>query len=80
MHSLVLPMVMLCLHKHSLGACSAHHEDFDPHAFIRLHIDLVIRGLLRHRAEAQQPRRAAARAEAPVKFAFRVTRPPTADA
>jgi AcrR family transcriptional regulator len=58
-HSLVLPMVMLCLHKHSLGACSAHHEDFDPHAFIRLHIDLVIRGLLRHPAEAQPPRRAA---------------------
>ena len=57
-HSLVLPMVMLCLHKHSLGACSAHHEDFDPHAFIRQHIDLVIRGLVRQRADAQQPRRA----------------------
>jgi TetR/AcrR family transcriptional regulator len=57
-HSLVLPMVMLCVHKHSLGACSGHHEHFDPHAFIRLHIDLVIRGLVRQRADAQQPRRA----------------------
>ncbi|HET7525256.1 MAG TPA: TetR/AcrR family transcriptional regulator, partial [Burkholderiaceae bacterium] len=51
-HSLILPMVMMCLHKHSLGACPGHHEDFDPHAFIRSHIDLVIRGLLRERAAA----------------------------
>jgi len=57
-HSLVLPMVMLCVHKHSLGACSAHHEDFDPHAFVRLHIDLVIRGLVRQSATTRQPRRA----------------------
>ena len=49
-HSLILPMVMMCLHKHSLGACPGHHEDFDPHAFIRSHIDLVIRVLLRERA------------------------------
>jgi AcrR family transcriptional regulator len=54
-HSLVLPMVMLCLHKHSLGACAAHHEDFDAHAFIHSHIDLVIRGLLRNSVDAQRP-------------------------
>ena len=57
-HSLVLPMVMLCMHKHSLGACPGQPEDFDPHAFIGSHIDLVIRGLLRTRAELQAPRRA----------------------
>jgi hypothetical protein len=56
-HSLVLPMVMLCVHKHSIGACTDHHENFDPHAFIRAHIDLVIRGLQRTKAA---PRRAAA--------------------
>jgi AcrR family transcriptional regulator len=61
-HSLVLPMVMLCMHKHSLGACAAHHEDFDAHAFIHSHIDLVIRGLLHDRAQAQQPPRRAGRA------------------
>jgi AcrR family transcriptional regulator len=56
-HSLVLPMVMLCMHKHSVGACPGHHEDFDARGFIRAHIDLVIRGLSRPRADAQQPRR-----------------------
>jgi len=60
-HSLVLPMVMLCLHKHSLGACPGHSEDFDAHAFIRSHIDLVIRGLLRQRAEPQRAERSAGR-------------------
>lgn len=58
-HSLILPMVMLCLHKHSLGACPGHHEHFDAHAFIRSHIDLVIRGLQRDRADAHRaPQRA----------------------
>jgi len=57
-HSLVLPMVMLCVHKHSLGACSAHHEDFDPLGFIRQHIDLVIRGLMRQRVAARPAARA----------------------
>jgi len=57
-HSLILPMVMLCLHKHSLGACPGHHEHFDAHAFIRSHIDLVIRGLQRDRADAHRAQRA----------------------
>jgi AcrR family transcriptional regulator len=56
-HSLVFPLVMLCVHKHSVGACTNHHEHFDPHAFIRAHIDLVIRGMQRTKAA---PRRAAA--------------------
>ena len=51
-HSLLLPMVMLCMHKHSLGACPGHHEDFDAHAFIGAHIDLVLRGLARERVGA----------------------------
>ena len=53
-HSLVFPMVMLCVHKHSVGACTDHHEHFDPHAFIRAHIDLVIRGMQRSKAGARR--------------------------
>jgi TetR/AcrR family transcriptional regulator len=45
-HSIVLPLVMLCVHRHSLGAC-APGLSLDPQAFIRTHIDLVIRGLTR---------------------------------
>ena len=56
-HSLMLPLVMLCLHKHSLGACPGHDEHFDPHLFVRSHIDLVIRGLSRSKPAS---RRAAA--------------------
>lgn len=44
-HSLVFPMVMLCLHKHSLGACVPLH-DLDPHRFIHAHIELVLGGML----------------------------------
>ena len=52
-HSLLLPLVMLCIHKHSLGACPGHHEHIDAHAFIRAHVDLVIRGM-QQRSDAQR--------------------------
>jgi len=42
-HSLVLPMVMLCAHKHGLGACS--HHQIEGHAFIAGHVALIVRGL-----------------------------------
>ncbi len=45
-HSLVLPMVMLCVHKHSLGACAALPAEIDPQVFIRQHMALVVNGLL----------------------------------
>jgi TetR/AcrR family transcriptional regulator len=54
-HSLMLPMVMCCLHKHSLGACMAPTHDFDAAAFIDSHIDLVLRGLERRRAPPRRP-------------------------
>jgi AcrR family transcriptional regulator len=44
-NSLVLPMVMLCVHKHGLAACSAHQ--IDGHRFIAEHVALVVRGLAR---------------------------------
>jgi TetR/AcrR family transcriptional regulator len=44
-HSLLFPLIMLCLHKHSLGACMPCEPNIDGHAFIRQHIDLVLDGL-----------------------------------
>ncbi len=49
-HSLVLPMVMLCVHKHGLAACSQHK--IDGQRFIAEHVALVVRGL-RHEATAR---------------------------
>lgn len=43
-HSLVLPLVMVCLHRHSLGACPVEWH-LDGHAFIRHHIELLLHGL-----------------------------------
>lgn len=43
-HSLVLPLVMVCLHRHSLGACPVDWH-LDGHAFIAQHVHLVLDGL-----------------------------------
>jgi len=50
-HVLIFPMLMLCLHKHSIGACSQMGPKMDPHSFIRTHVDMVVRGLLVRPAE-----------------------------
>ena len=42
-HSLLLPMVMLCTHKHALGACTQH--SIDAAKFIADHVELVLSGL-----------------------------------
>jgi AcrR family transcriptional regulator len=47
-HSLVLPMVMLCVHKHGLAACTPHQ--IDGERFIADHVALVVHGLLRSHA------------------------------
>jgi AcrR family transcriptional regulator len=47
-HSLVMPMVMLCVHKHGLAACTQHQ--IDGQRFIAEHVDLVVHGLRRSRA------------------------------
>ncbi len=52
-HSLLLPMVMLCTHKHALGACTPH--SIDAAKFIADHVERVLAGLLPTEAE---PRRA----------------------
>ena len=43
--SLVLPMVMMCVHKHSLGACGPAESWIDPRRFVEQHVDLIVRGL-----------------------------------
>jgi AcrR family transcriptional regulator len=47
-HSLVMPMVMLCVHKHGLAACTQHQ--IDGQRFIAEHVDLVVHGLRRSAA------------------------------
>jgi AcrR family transcriptional regulator len=44
-HSLVLPMIMLCVHRHSIGACEAGASIGDPLDFIRAHFSLLLQGL-----------------------------------
>ena len=45
-HVLIFPMLMLCLHKHSLGVCGSVGPQMDPHHFLATHVDVVMRGLL----------------------------------
>lgn len=44
-HSLVLPLVMICLHRHSLGACTPADWHLDGRSFIGQHVHLVLDGL-----------------------------------
>jgi TetR/AcrR family transcriptional regulator len=39
-------MIMLCLHRHSLGACTTFDPPILPQHFIRQHVSLVLHGLL----------------------------------
>ena len=55
-HVLIFPMLMLCLHKHSLGACQPDGKTpLDPKSFIATHVDVVTRGLLRPTEIAATP-------------------------
>lgn len=45
-HSLVLPLIMLCVHKHTLGACGCVTHGIEPHQFIADHVDLMLQGML----------------------------------
>ena len=58
-HVLIFQMLMLCLHRHSLGPCHMPMREVDPHQFIDTHIDIVVNG-------ARQPAPAAA-AKRPMK-------------
>jgi TetR/AcrR family transcriptional regulator len=56
-HVLIFPMLMLCLHRHSLGACAGMAPLMDPLSFIDTHVDVVVRGLLVRDGEPRPPRR-----------------------
>ncbi len=51
-HVLMFPMLMLCLHRHSLGACGQTTSLMDPCSFIETHVDVVVHGLLVREEEA----------------------------
>ncbi|HEY1391867.1 MAG TPA: TetR/AcrR family transcriptional regulator [Methylibium sp.] len=44
-HVFIFPMLMLCMQKHSLGACPGMEEMTDAREFISTHIDVVLHGL-----------------------------------
>jgi len=55
-HSLVLPLVMICVHRHSLAACTPADWHLDGRAFIAQHVHLVLDGLsVRHGADMANP-------------------------
>lgn len=44
-HSLVLPLVMACLHRHTIGPCVPHDTLMDAPDLFSRHIELVLEGL-----------------------------------
>ncbi|AKJ28305.1 TetR family transcriptional regulator [Caldimonas brevitalea] len=44
-HSFIFPLLMLCLHKHSIGPCLVHGLTNDPRRFIAHHIELLLKGV-----------------------------------
>lgn len=46
-HAVMAPLIFLVLWKHSLAPCCSAHQVIDPEAFIALHADLLVRGLLK---------------------------------
>jgi hypothetical protein len=67
--SIIMPLVMLCIHKHSMGACGIADAcggqlDTDPSGFVRAHLRLIFKGL-----EVRAPERAARQAPSPEETA-----------
>ena len=46
-HLLIFPMLMMCLHRHSLGPCHLPIRELDPHEFIDTQVDIVVNGARR---------------------------------
>jgi AcrR family transcriptional regulator len=45
-HSILMPMILLCVHKHSFAACGINKDlDIDPVAFMHQHLRLIFSGL-----------------------------------
>ena len=56
-HVLIFPMLMLCLHRQSIGACGFAMSQLDPHSFIDSHVDIVVDGA--RRRDLRPPKRRA---------------------
>ena len=54
-HVLIFPLLMLCLHRHSVGPCQLPIRQLDPHSFIDTHIDTVVNGLRRRPLAVAHP-------------------------
>lgn len=56
-HSILMPMILECIHKHSFMACGIGKDmDIDPIAFMHSHLKLVFRGMAARKAPtAGQP-------------------------
>ena len=64
-HLLIFPMLMMCLHRHSLGPCQVPIRELDPHRFIDTQVDVVVNGARRSApALAAAPRAARKRKSA----------------
>ena len=45
-HSILMPMILMCMHKHSFAACGIGKEmDIDPVVFMHAHLRLIFAGL-----------------------------------
>ena len=45
-HSILMPLILLCVHKHSFAMCEFHEQmDIDPGAFMHRHLALILTGL-----------------------------------
>jgi len=56
-HSIIMPFVLLCVHKHTLGACGLISDlNADPTGFMRAHLGLILQGL---QVRTGEPSRAA---------------------
>lgn len=49
-HSILMPLILMCMHKHSFAACGIGKEmDIDPVTFMHAHLRLIFEGLqVRH--------------------------------
>jgi AcrR family transcriptional regulator len=55
-HSILMPMILMCMHKHTFAACGIGEEmDIDPVVFMHAHLRLIFAGL---QAGAPNPARA----------------------
>lgn len=57
-HVLLFPLLMLCLNKHSVGACNVDAA-IDPRRFLATHVDVLLRGLQAPQPAARPGARAA---------------------